>query len=57
MSTPHYQLYINGSWKEGSEGQVMQSINPATGEAVGNLRLRIQIRCERGGGRGKIVTL
>ena len=24
----HYQLYINGEWKAGSEGQIMQSLNP-----------------------------
>ena len=29
---PHYQLFINGEWREGSEGQVMTSQNPATGE-------------------------
>ncbi len=29
---PHYQLYINGAWCEGSSGQVMNSVNPATGE-------------------------
>ncbi|MEL7099846.1 MAG: aldehyde dehydrogenase [Pseudomonadota bacterium] len=28
---PHYQLYIDGAWTEGAEGQVMTSINPATG--------------------------
>lgn len=31
-STPHYQLYIDGAWTEGSEGQVMSSQNPATGQ-------------------------
>ncbi len=29
---PHYQLFINGTWSEGSAGQVMASQNPATGE-------------------------
>jgi len=33
MSKPHYQLYIDGEWVEGSIGQVMESENPATGEA------------------------
>lgn len=28
---PHYQLYIDGTWCEGSDGQVMASVNPATG--------------------------
>ena len=31
-STPHYQLFIDGAWTEGSEGQVMSSQNPATGQ-------------------------
>ncbi len=29
---PHFQLYIDGEWTEGSRGQVMSSQNPATGE-------------------------
>ena len=29
---PHYQLFINGVWDEGADGQVMRSLNPATGE-------------------------
>lgn len=33
MTKPHYQLYINGQWCEGSENQQMHSTNPATGEA------------------------
>lgn len=33
MSLPHYQLFINGQWCEGSDGKVENSINPATGEA------------------------
>ncbi|WP_104018933.1 aldehyde dehydrogenase [Roseovarius nitratireducens] len=28
---PHYQLFIDGAWTEGSEGQVMISQNPANG--------------------------
>lgn len=32
MTKPHYQLYINGQWCEGSENQQMHSTNPATGE-------------------------
>ena len=32
MSTlDHYQLFINGQWREGSGGQTMQSISPTTG--------------------------
>lgn len=30
---PHFQLYINGQWTEGSAAQTMQSINPANGES------------------------
>lgn len=33
MSKPHYQLYINGEWCEGSNNQILDSYNPATGEA------------------------
>lgn len=29
---PHYQLFIDGAWVEGADGQVMASENPATGE-------------------------
>ncbi len=29
---PHFQLFIDGAWCEGAEGQVMSSQNPATGE-------------------------
>ncbi|MEM1421917.1 MAG: aldehyde dehydrogenase family protein, partial [Pseudomonadota bacterium] len=29
---PHYQLFIDGEWVEGGAGQVLQSLNPATGE-------------------------
>lgn len=29
---PHYSLFIDGQWCEGTEGQTMQSINPATGQ-------------------------
>jgi len=32
MPLPHYQLYIDGEWVEGSTGRVMQSENPATAE-------------------------
>ncbi len=28
---PHYQLFIDGEWTEGSDGQIMSSQNPATG--------------------------
>ncbi|MDG1169650.1 MAG: aldehyde dehydrogenase family protein, partial [Sulfitobacter sp.] len=28
---PHYQLFIDGAWTEGSTGQVMETKNPATG--------------------------
>ena len=30
---PHFQLYIDDHWVEGSTGQVMESQNPATGES------------------------
>ncbi|MFK7743899.1 MAG: aldehyde dehydrogenase [Roseobacter sp.] len=30
---PHYPLFIAGQWIAGSTGQIMQSINPATGQA------------------------
>ncbi len=29
---PHFQLFIDGAWTEGSTGQVMETQNPATGE-------------------------
>jgi len=29
---PHYQLFIDGTWSEGSTGQVMTTYNPATGD-------------------------
>jgi (Z)-2-((N-methylformamido)methylene)-5-hydroxybutyrolactone dehydrogenase len=29
---PHYNLFIAGQWGPGSDGQVMDSINPATGQ-------------------------
>jgi aldehyde dehydrogenase (NAD+) len=29
---PHYQLFINGTWRDGSGGQVMETTNPATGQ-------------------------
>ena len=32
MNLPHYQLYIDGAFTEGSEGQVMSLENPANGE-------------------------
>ena len=31
MTQPHYQLFIDGAWVEGADGQVMDSQNPATG--------------------------
>jgi (Z)-2-((N-methylformamido)methylene)-5-hydroxybutyrolactone dehydrogenase len=30
--TPHYQLFIDGDWVEGSAGQVMTTQNPTTGK-------------------------
>lgn len=33
MTKPHYQLYINGEWCEGSSNQRLDTINPATGDA------------------------
>lgn len=32
-SLPHYQLFIAGEYTEGSEGQILSSRNPATGDA------------------------
>ena len=32
MDLPHYQLFIDGAWCDGSRGQTMLSQNPATGE-------------------------
>lgn len=32
MLQPHYQLYIDGEWVDGSDGQVMWSENPATAQ-------------------------
>ncbi len=29
----HFPMYLAGEWCEGSEGQTMQTVNPATGEA------------------------
>ena len=29
---PHYNLFIDGQWSSGSNGQTMESINPANGE-------------------------
>lgn len=29
---PHYKLFIDGAWVEGGDGQVMASLNPATGQ-------------------------
>lgn len=31
-SLPHYQLFIDGAWCDGSEGQTDQSVNPATAQ-------------------------
>ena len=30
---PHFQMYIDGQFTDGTEGQFMETINPATGEA------------------------
>ncbi len=29
---PHYQLFIDGQWVDGADGQVMATQNPATGQ-------------------------
>ncbi len=29
---PHFQLFIDGTWCEGTDGHVMESRNPATGQ-------------------------
>lgn len=31
-TNPHYQLFLDGCWTEGSDGQVMASQNPANGQ-------------------------
>ena len=31
-SSPHFQLYVDGAWTEGSAGQVMETQNPADGK-------------------------
>jgi len=33
QQVPTFQMYIDGQWTDGSQGQTMQSINPATGKA------------------------
>ncbi|MFK7761837.1 MAG: aldehyde dehydrogenase [Roseobacter sp.] len=32
IEMPHYRLFIAGEWRAGADGQVMQSVNPATGQ-------------------------
>ena len=32
QTMPHYSLFIDGEWTEGSEGQTLVSINPANGQ-------------------------
>lgn len=32
MTKPHYKLYINGQWVEGSSAQIMETRNPANGQ-------------------------
>lgn len=29
---PHYRMFIDGEWTDGSDGQTLVSENPATGE-------------------------
>ena len=31
----HYQTYINGKWVDGTSGQTLYAVNPATGQAIG----------------------
>ena len=33
QQTQSFQMYIDGQWTDGSQGQTMQSVNPATGKA------------------------
>lgn len=33
MALPHYQLYIDGQWSDGENGDTMSCVNPATGES------------------------
>jgi len=37
MSAPIHPLYINGVWREGSEGGLADDINPATGEVFARI--------------------
>ena len=33
MSVPIHPMYINGAWREGSDGELAEDVNPATGES------------------------
>lgn len=44
---PHYSLFINGEWCEGSEGQTLLSNNPATGQPWASFSCASQADVER----------
>ncbi len=37
MSVPIHPMYINGAWREGSDGDLADDINPATGETFARI--------------------
>ncbi|MBS7704780.1 NAD-dependent succinate-semialdehyde dehydrogenase [Chelatococcus asaccharovorans] len=50
MTTPAYpevQLFIDGSWTPGTEGQSLQVLNPATGEAIGSFAKADKVDLDR----------
>ncbi|MBS7696300.1 MULTISPECIES: NAD-dependent succinate-semialdehyde dehydrogenase [unclassified Chelatococcus] len=50
MTTPAYpevQLFIDGSWTRGTEGQSLKVLNPATGEAIGSFAKADKVDLDR----------
>jgi vanillin dehydrogenase len=37
MSVPIHPMYINGAWREGSDGDLAEDVNPATGETFARI--------------------
>ena len=37
LSTTNYQLYINGEWRDASDGATIASENPATGQHLATI--------------------
>jgi acyl-CoA reductase-like NAD-dependent aldehyde dehydrogenase len=37
MSVPMHPMYINGAWREGSDGELADDVNPATGETFARI--------------------